>query len=409
MFFKYTGVENGRKVSAVVESGSLETARAQLRSRGIMIFEIEETRSAAATGKMKPRSGLERALSGLFIGKEELEQAFCQIVILLKGDVPVVEALDTAVTLSKGMLAQALFEVSRQVKDGCSLSGAMTAKMPFVGVLQLGLIEVGEANGSLPQMFTYCVNLMEQSRALRNKIIQSMIYPAIVVLMGLGVGYYVSVVAIPKIATVLEGDVSRLPAMTRALLVSSDWVLENGLWLLVVPAAVSIGLLLLRRNSKAALSMDYILLKVPMFGKVFQFAANALWNRTLAALLDSGVTVAASLDLTRKTLTNRYYRKQFKQVGALVLAGKSLSAGLERTALKKLSPLSHSLVRVGENSGNLDEGLRYVGSYYEDGLERHLDLLSKMVEPALIVIVGGMVAFVYVAFFMGMAAMNTAM
>ncbi len=405
MVFHYSGVADGRKVKALIECASIGEATAQLRSQGIRVIAIEPAKNGAG-GAVRERTQLERFLTPYMVRNGEIEQAFRQLVILFKGDVPVVESLEIVVGLNKGMLAMAFAEVARQVREGSSLHAAMNRQMKFLGSLPISLVEVGEANGSLPQMFSYCVNLMEQRRNLRNKVLQAMTYPAIVVIMGLGVGYYATAVAIPKIASVLDGDLERLPTVTRALLATSDWVIGYGYWLVLGPALLAVLWMVLRRNAGVGLFLEYLLLRIPLFGKVSRFSANALWNKTLALLLDSGIPVVDSLELTGRTLTNRYYRRQFEQLGGRVLAGKSLSAGMAATRLGQLSPLSESLIRVGENSGNIDEGLRFVGEYYEDQLSRRLDLLGKMVEPALIIVVGGMVAFVYTGFFMGMAAMN---
>ncbi|MEM7010591.1 MAG: type II secretion system F family protein [Verrucomicrobiota bacterium] len=391
-------------MSAIIEAESIKEATQQLRDQGVMVIDINPAKSGK--GKVRPRTKLERFLTPYMVRSSEIEQAFRQLVILLRGDVPVVESLEIVVELSKGMLAQAFSEAARKVRDGSSLNAAMREHMAFVGPLPISLIEVGEANGSLPQMFTYCVNLMEQRRSLRNKVIQAMIYPAIVVVMGLAVGWYATAVAIPKIASILGGDVEKLPAVTQTLLNTSDWIVSYGYWLVIGPTALLILILILRRNDRIGFVLDFILLHIPLSGGVARFSANALWNKTLALLLDSGIPVVESLGLTRRIMTNRYYRRQFKLLTDRVHSGKSLSAGMASTKLSRFSPLSDSLVRVGENSGNIDEGLRFVGEYYEDQLARRLDLLGKLVEPALIIVVGGMVAFVYTGFFMGMAAMN---
>ncbi len=405
MFFKYSGVTNGEKVSALIEGASLGEATALLRGQGVMVIDIKPANSGPK-GAMRPRTKLERFFTPYMVRKTEIEQAFRELVILLKGDVPVVESLEIVATLNKGMLAQAFSEVARQVREGSSLHAAMREHMDFVGPLPISLIEVGEANGSLPQMFTYCVNLMEQRRNLKNKVMQAMTYPAIVVLMGLAVGYYATAIAIPKIASVLDGDLERLPAITRALLDTSDWVIQYGYWLILGPVLFVMLLMILKRHERIGYVLNYLMLRIPLFGKVSRFSANALWNKTLALLLDSGIPVVDSLELTRRTMGNRYYRVQFEKLIERVLSGKSLSAGMASTSLSRLSPLSDALVKVGENSGNIDEGLRFVGDHYEDQLSRRLDLLGKLVEPALIIVVGGMVAFVYIGFFMGMASMN---
>ena len=401
--FKYIAFQAGRKVTDFIEADDAQSARATLRERGLTPVSVEP---APLRGKtLRPRNAFDRALSRWLISKSSIEQTFMQLVVLLRGDVAVVEAFETAAGLAKGYLAQALWETAQSVRGGASLAKAMRTSMPWVGGLYLGLIAVGEANGALPRMFSYCVGLMENRRKLRNEIIRALTYPAIVVLMGLGVGYYVSTVAIPQIASVM-GNPDALPPITRSLLTTSDWVKTQGYWLILGPLLFGVAVAVLRHVPGVGLGLDRVGLSIPLFGKVGRFSGNALFNQTLAILLESGISVIESLALIRGTLSNAFYRRQVAAVRASVLAGKPLSEGIAASALNHLSPLSKALVRVGESSGNLADGLRYVGDFYAQALARRLDLLGKLVEPALVVVVGGMVAYVYIAFFMGMAAMN---
>ena len=355
----------------------------------------------------RARTAAERMLARFLVRNGSIEQAFLQMVILLKGDVPVVTALETTADLSGSDLRLALYETADFVRGGLPLAKALRRTMPWIGDLFIGLIEVGEANGSLPQMFTYAADIMRQRRTIRNQIIRAMTYPVLVVFAGLGVGYYISTVAIPKIISVM-GDPAKLPAITRSLLTTSDWLQAHGILVPVAPFALVAAYALLRRLPGVGLAIDRIALYVPIFGKVGRFSANALFNHTMAMLVRSGISVVDALDLIRVTLANGWYRLQLARSRTKVMAGRMFSDALSETALKKLTPLTPALVRVGESSGNMDEGLDYVGEYYGDALERRLDLLGKLIEPALIIVVGGMVAYVYIAFFMGMAAMSAA-
>lgn len=355
----------------------------------------------------RPLSAAERFLARFLIRKGAIEQMFLQLVILLKGDVPAVSALETCAELSGSDLKAALYETAEHVRGGLPLAKAFRMSMPWIGDLFIGLVEVGEANGSLPQMFTYAARIMQQRRAIRSQVIRAMTYPALVVLMGLGVGYYVSTVAIPKIVSVM-GNPDALPPITRSLLLTSAWLQAHGIWLLLGPMLAIAAWAALRRVRGIGVWLDCISLYVPIFGKVGRFSANALFNHTMSMLVASGISVVGALELVRETLSNGWYRRQLSDVRRKVTGGRMFSDALRETAMRRLSPLTPALVKVGENSGSMDEGLGYVGDYYGDALERRLELLGKLVEPALIVVVGGMVAYVYIAFFMGMAAMNVA-
>ena len=192
------------------------------------------------------RNAVERFLSRFLVRKGAVEQSFLQMVILLKGDVPVVSALETTAELAGSDLKAALYETADLVRSGLSLAKALRESMPWIGALFIGLVEVGESNGSLPQMFTYCANIMKQRRTIRNQIIRAMTYPTLVVFMGLGVGYYVSTVAIPKIVSVM-GNPDALPAITRSLLTTSAWLQAHGVWVFLSPFLLVAGYMILRR------------------------------------------------------------------------------------------------------------------------------------------------------------------
>lgn len=352
-------------------------------------------------------SRLEKRLTPWLVKASEVEQAFQQLVILFKGDVLAVAALDTVSTLARDPLAARFRETADLVRGGLPLARALTRVMPWLETLFIGLIGVGEANGSLAEMFAYASSIMRQRLQLRSRIIRAMTYPAIVVLMGMGVGYYVSVIAIPKIASVM-GDPEKLPPITKSLLTMSEWVKTEGYWLLVIPMGLFALFFLLRLIPRVAVVLDRFSLALPLFGKVGRYAANALLNHTLSVLVRSGVSLVDALALVNATLTNRWYKRELSRVRQEVMEGKMFSDALADSGLGKICPLTTALVRVGENSGNLDEGLSYVGGYYAEQLDKRLELMGSLVEPVLIVFIGGMVAYVYIAFFMGMAAMNAA-
>lgn len=359
------------------------------------------------SARHRKRNGVERFLARFLISRSAIEHAFEQLVILFKGDVPVVAALETCAELSGSDLRLALYETAEAVRGGLPLAKALKAAMPWIGDIFIGLVEVGEANGSLPRMFAYSARMMQQRRKIRNQIIRAMTYPILVVFMGLGVGYYVSTVAIPKIISVM-GNPENLPAITKSLMTTSEWLQANGAWVFAAPFIAVALHFVLRRLPGIGTAVDTASLYVPVFGKVGRFSSNALFNHTMAMMVASGISVVDALTLVAGTMANKCYRKAIVAVRGKIAAGRMFSDSMRETALRRLSPLTPALVKVGENSGNMDEGLTYVGDYYAEALERRLDLLGKLAEPALIVVVGGMVAYVYIAFFMGMAAMNTA-
>lgn len=362
---------------------------------------------AEASPIRRRRNAVERFFARLLIGMGGIEQTFRRLVILLKGDVGVAAALETCAELAKSDLRLALYETAAEIRDGRSFARALEISMPWIGDIFIGLVEVGEANGSLPQMFEYAADILEQRRKIRSQIIRAMTYPLLVVFMGLGVGCYVSTVAIPKIVSVM-GSPEKLPEITKSLLTVSAWLETNGIWVMASPLLAIAAYMIARRIPRLGPVVDRISLYVPVFGKVGRYSANAIFNHTSSMLIASGIPVVDALELVSGTLSNSCYRRELAAVREKVSSGSMFSEAMRATSLRRLTPLTPALLKVGESSGGMDEGLRYAGDYYSAMLERRLDLLGKLVEPALIVVVGSMVAYVYIAFFMGMAAMNTA-
>jgi type II secretory pathway component PulF len=233
-----------------------------------------------------------------------------------------------------------------------------------------------------------------------------MVYPAIVTVMSLSAGFYITVVAIPKITSLLGQNPNALPPITRLLIDSSAFIRNYWPALVAFPILVIIGIIFARKKKVVGEKIDQYMLKVPLFGKIFRASLNALWGRNLGILIRSGIDIVSALHLTEKGLLNLHYKKEFVRIIEKVKSGIPFSDAIKVTTIKKLTPLAYSMVKIGENTGTIDDGLLYVSSFNEEELERKLEFLSKIIEPVLLVVVGGMVAFVYLAFFIGLMSIT---
>jgi type IV pilus assembly protein PilC len=234
-----------------------------------------------------------------------------------------------------------------------------------------------------------------------------MAYPALVIVLTIGIVCFLMWKVIPKIMKFLSNRSARLPSITQSLVDTTHFLQDYGHYLLMAPIVVAVVIVLLRRNEETALYVDRIALHLPLLGKAFRASANALWCRTLGILLESGINIISALEFTEQSLSNVFYRKELRELKSVVSRGHPLSTGLRVSEMNSFVPLADSMILIGESTGKIDQSLLKVAEFSETTLKQRIALLTKMIEPALFVIVGGIVGFVYIAFFMGLMAAST--
>jgi type IV pilus assembly protein PilC len=404
--FRYIASANGDRREGILQAASTSEAAAALRRQGLMILALNETHKNARSDVQSGDGFLPRSVARFLILRIHIEIALNQLSTLLAGGVPIMTALKTVEGLVPGPLRRVVAAIARHVQGGEPLSKGMKAEAPFLGETTLGLVAAGEANGTVAEMLGQASSLMQRVREVRSRIVQAFSYPAIVTLGAIAVAVYMVQVVFPKVLKFIEGQRSNveLPAISSALIVISRFMTDYGLYLLLAPLALGIAFHLLRRTERGGLAIDRALLSVPLLGGALRAAGNAMWTRVLGTLVRSGIDIVSAIDFVERTVKNRHYRKQFRQVRHMLRRGRSLSDAVRSTDLERLCPLAPAFVSVGERTGGLDDGLLQVATDSEARLERRTDLLAKLVEPAVFIVVGGMVGFVYFGFFLAMLA-----
>lgn len=398
--FQYVAHENGARRSGLVEAENQAAAASQLRREGKLILELRPAPAGKTSGGAR-KAGL---LSGVLVSKAGLELALRQLASLLKAGVPVLTALRSIAAHAPRSVGSPLERVAEAVRQGHSLSRAFTDYLPGAGKVTIGLLSVGEANGTVDQMAAYAADLLERSRRIRGQMTQAFAYPVVVMLVAMGVGYYMVNKVFPVIMKFLEKSRSsaRLPLPTRLVIWLNDFLTDYGIFLLLGPMLAVVLLVVLRRSARTGEGVDRLSLRLPALGGAFIHHANTMWCLTLGALLRSGLDVVSAVELVERTMGNWHYAAQFARVRQLLRQGSSLGRSICATTLQKLAPMAYTMVSVSEDSGGLDESLMYVAAFSEEQLNRRVALLSKMVEPLIFVLVGGMVGLVYFGFFMAM-------
>lgn len=411
MVFKFlASSEKGRKEKGIITADNLDAAEKILKGRQLTIIKLEIVKSSITDSPnftLKERSAQEKMLAGWLISSTQMELALGQLATMLEGGVPLLNAFQTVASQSSHFLSRALFCVANKLQEGQSLTDTIREELPFLGNIIIGLISAGEANGDVDKMCNYAAELLERRRKLKGQILQAMAYPALVILITIGIVTFLMVSVIPKIMKFLSNRSSGLPSITQALVDVTEFLQKNGLYLLAAPFVLTIVIVLLRKNPQIAVYVDYVFLRIPVFGKVICASCNMLWCRTLGILLKSGINIVSALEFTYGALNNHFYRDELKEMREIISQGHPLSTALRVSGLKPFIPLADAMLVVGENTGRMDVGLMKLADFCDLDLQRRIAFLSKMIEPALFVVVGSIVGFVYIAFFMGLMAAST--
>jgi type IV pilus assembly protein PilC len=218
----------------------------------------------------------------------------------------------------------------------------------------------------------------------------------VVVIAALGVGVFMVTKIIPKFADFLLAQGRALPGSTQTLIDISDFVRDNGLSIIAVLIAIIVVTLIAYQTRVGRVQIDSFVLRIPVIGSALVTGAMSQMSWALSILLKSGVTVFDALKISSRLMGNKVYANKLEQASAKIMGGAEMSASIQHP---QIPVLVTQMIAVGENTGTLDSVLQELGEYYEKLLEISIKRLSAMIEPAMVLVIGGMVGFVYYAFF----------
>jgi len=298
-------------------------------------------------------------------------------------------------------LRQVLRRLAHRIQAGAALADAMADHRCFPP-LAVALVRVGETSGTLDDVLAHAAATMERTRLLRNDLLSALLYPAVVLLATVGVTIFMGFVTLPRIETLLQALGRRMPPMTQ-LLLDVSWLLRVYLpGTLTAMLLAGAALVLFWLWPPGRLRLGRLALRVPLIGHVLRLSATALLARVLGAMLQSGLNLVEALRAVEALYTNPHFVDRLGTARSAVLSGGSLAGSLDtRTAFL---PMLGSMIGVGESSGTLDEVLAEVARFSEQQLQRRIQLLSALVGPVTILVVGAIVGFVYMSFFLAMFA-----
>ena len=389
--FEYSGLDNqGRKKTGTIDGPGRKAVTQQLRSQGIYPTELHETRAA------KARGSLFRLLAARRLPAGELAAATRQMATLLGAGLPLDEALNTVCEQAdQPLLSKTFARVREDVVQGGTLHQALAAHQQIFPDLFVNMIQVGEDSGTLDQTMHRLADFLENQARMRSRIQAALAYPLLMTLVGTRVLAFLFVFVVPKITSMLDELEQALPWPTLLLITLTDF-LARWWWLLgLMLVALLVALKRYHSTERGRLRTDVLLLKIPLTGRLQLLIATARFARTLGTLLESGVPLLKALGIARNLLTNRTLNGAIETAAQTVQEGGSLAKSLKQTAV--FPPMLAQVTAAGEKSGQLEEMLFRVADTYEHQTELSISSLLSLLEPLMILVMGGIVGFVVLA------------
>lgn len=407
-------------MEGTVEASSEREAARVLRARGLLVAALTDNRTMGEEMRRLPRTRTatqlraaaaalnapEAGRRGFSFGRGRVGLRdlglFCrQFATMINAGVAILTSLNI-LTRQAGSrrLRTALTTVSRGIEQGSSLSDAFRAQPDAFPPILVNMASAGEAGGILEECFDRLADHFEKEHAVSQKVKSAMTYPTIVSVVAVGVVTFMVVFVLPSFINIFAQMGAELPGPTRFVLAVSDFV--RAYWYLLIAGSVllTIGLGFYTQSPAGAYQLDALLLRLPVFGDVILKRSVSRFCRTLGTLLRSGVPLLVSLNVVERTVGNR------PVAAAIVAAEDEIRAGrgiVEPLRTSRLFPsMVLEMMAVGEETGSIDTMLLKVADFFDKDIDVTVGRLSSMLEPLIIVFVGGMVGFILISLIMPM-------
>lgn len=389
--FSYTARDrSGTLTRGLHEGPGAGSVADELRQRGLLVLEVQPAQAERIAGGILPPRSV------------DVEVGLKQLAVMLRSGLTLLQALDVLPRqAARPRMGRVWRQVSERIQAGSSFADSLAQHRCF-SPLVVQLVRVGEQTGNLERVLVRAAEALGRRRQLKTSVLSAFLYPTIVLLMTLGVSAFLVVSVLPKIRIFLQGLGRELPPLTQALLGISDLLTRYAVPGTIVILAAAAGLVATYMYPPGRLVLDRLLLYIPLAGRVARLSATVQLSRSLSHLLGSGITLLEALGTVERLLGNRFLGELLARAREKLLQGAAFSEQLQDR--RAFMPMLPAMVAVGETSGTLDEVLVDVAEFHEEELENLVKRLSILVEPAVIVLVGGIVGFVYLAVFMALYA-----
>ena len=402
--YEYRGIQidSGKPVKGYRDADNAKALRALLRRDGVLLT------LATEENERKARTKRDIDLLAFFRRPSASDVAIMtrQLATLVRAGVPLVDSIQALTEqVEKESLVKVLTAVRENLNEGTSFAKSLEQHPKVFPPLYVNMVAAGEASGTLEAVLERLADFMESQARLKGKVMAALAYPVLMSVIGSVMVGVLMVAVVPKVASIFENLGQARPWYTRLLIFISDAV--AGYWWLFIGLGV-LGSVLFRRWKKTPagqLKWDTFLLNVPIFGRLNLLVAVARFSRTLATLLSSGVQLLKAMEIGKNVLENSRLEGVVGEAIGSIREGESIAEPLKRSRV--FPPMVTHMIAVGERTGQLENMLENVSRAYEADVETRVAALTSLLEPLMIVVLGGIVGFIAISILMPLMQMNS--
>lgn len=415
--YEYKGLDKaGKNATGIVDADSPKAARLKLRKQGVFPTSVVEakggalraagkgTTSASTSGGLSVEVDFSKYLERVSVG--DIAIATRQLSALVAAGIPLVESLGAiSEQVEKEKLRLVFREVKEKVNEGATLHKALEGYPNIFSNLYTNMVKAGEQAGALETVLDRLADYTESMVELRGKVVAAMTYPLIMMFVAMGVVGFLLTFVVPKITKLFDDMGADLPLITRVVVGISGFM-QSYWWLLTLLAAA--GYYAFRRwyaTDSGRHKVDDVLLRIPVFGGMLSMVAISRFASTLATLMNAGVPLLSALGIVRNLLGNVILQDVVETAQVQVREGRALNRPLRESG--RFPPMVIHMIAVGERTGDLAPMLERVSTSYESQVNRRLETLSSLLEPLMILIMGGVVFVIALSILLPMLNMNS--
>ncbi|MFO1052125.1 MAG: type II secretion system inner membrane protein GspF [Planctomycetota bacterium] len=392
--FEYKAVDGENKQKrGIIDADSPREARIKLRNERLFVTDLKERKGRKSRLQIRGITGID---SPNRQRNEQVAAVTRQMASLLRSGIPLAEALRMVIEQAPDRRIEAAFrDIREKVTQGIPFGDAVMQHPGYFSELYSNMVRAGESSGALDQVMVRLAGFLQTQARLKNKVGAALIYPMIMVIVGVIVVAILMTAVVPKVTLLLKQRNEDLPLPTEILITVSHFLQNNWFLILVGLLMLTILFQLFVNSPKGRLAFDRLKLRLPVFGDLMRKQSVARFATTLATLLRSGVPALQAIDITKRVLDNRVLQNALTSVHDHVLEGTDISTPMKMT--NSFPPMVCYMVGVGEQAGNLEEMLERVSETYDEEVDIATQKLTSVIEPLIIVFLAVIVAGIVIA------------
>jgi general secretion pathway protein F len=402
--FEYRGIQaqTGKAVKGYRDADNAKALRALLRKDGVLLTQAQQETEAHAK---KQRREIDLLAFLHRPSAADVAVMTRQLATLIRAGVPLVDSITALVDqVEKEALVRVLTAVRESLKAGTSFAKSLEVHPKIFPPLFVNMVAAGEASGTLENVLERLADFMETQARLKGKVTAALAYPVLMMFIGAVMVSVLMISVVPKVVSIFDNLGQELPWYTELLIFTSN--MFAGYWwlMLIVLVGGIYGFQRWRKTESGRLQWHKFILRVPIFGRLNLLVAVARFARTLSTLLASGVPLLTAMDIVKNVLGNALLEGVVATAIGSIREGESIAEPLKRSG--EFPPMVTHMIAIGERTGQLEQMLENVSRAYEADVETKVVALTSLLEPIMIVFLGGIVGFIAMAILMPLVQMN---